>query len=85
MIGKLFVSGQLLSLHLRNSDTVALRYVVDGNFTAQHMKMRRPEEDVSLSDGLAYMVEDKAYQAHVASAAENTEVSTSFKNEGASE
>lgn len=31
--------------------------------------------DVSLSDGLAYMVEDEPYQLHVASAAENTEVS----------
>ncbi|KAN0086260.1 hypothetical protein V8E55_007394 [Tylopilus felleus] len=59
-----------------DSNTVALRYVVDGNFTAQHMKMKRPMNDVSLSDGLAYMVEDEPYQLHVASVAENTERST---------
>ncbi|KAG6377669.1 hypothetical protein JVT61DRAFT_14434 [Boletus reticuloceps] len=58
------------------SDTVALQYVVDGNFTAQHMKMKRPQDDVSLSDGLAYMVEDEPYQRHVASAGENMERST---------
>lgn len=58
---------------------MALRYVVDGNFTAQHMKMKRPEDDVSLSDGLAYMVEDGPYQLHVASAAENTEVISSLR------
>lgn len=55
---------------------MALRYAVDGNFTAQHMKMKRPQNDVSLSDGLAYMVEDEPYQHHIASAAENTEVSS---------
>jgi hypothetical protein len=49
--------------------------VVDGNFTAQHMKMRRPEDDVPLSDGLAYMVANEPYQNHVAQAANNEEVS----------
>ena len=39
-----------------SSNVVALQYVVDGNFTTQHMKMRKPEDDVALSDGLAYMV-----------------------------
>ncbi|KAI6045492.1 hypothetical protein EDC04DRAFT_2888944 [Pisolithus marmoratus] len=32
-------------------DTVTRQYVVDGNFTAQHMKMNKPELDVALSDG----------------------------------
>jgi hypothetical protein len=48
--------------------------VVDGNFTAQHMKMRKPEDDVPLSDGLAYMVANKPYQKHVSQAANNEEV-----------
>ena len=48
--------------------------MVDGNFTAQHMKMHKPEDDVSLSDGLAYMVANKPYQKHVAQAANNEEV-----------
>ncbi|KAG1723996.1 uncharacterized protein EDB91DRAFT_1087649 [Suillus paluster] len=34
---------------------VMQRYVVDGNFTAQHMKMKIPEDDVSLADGKGYM------------------------------
>jgi hypothetical protein len=48
--------------------------VVDGNFTAQHMKMRKPENDVPLSDGLAYMVGNGPYQKHIAQAANNEEV-----------
>jgi hypothetical protein len=48
--------------------------VVDGNFTAQHMKMRKPEDDVALSDGLAYMVANEPYQNHIAQAANNEEV-----------
>jgi hypothetical protein len=47
---------------------------VDGNFTAQHMKMRRPEDDIPLSDGLGYMVANEPYQKHVAQAANNEEV-----------
>lgn len=57
-----------------SSDIVALRYVVDGNFTAQHMKMRKPEDDVALSDGLAYMVANGPYENHVSRAADNEEV-----------
>lgn len=53
---------------------MAVRYVVDGNFTAQHMKMRRPECDIALADGLGYMVEDGPYQNHVSSAHETKEV-----------
>ncbi|KAG1859409.1 hypothetical protein C8R48DRAFT_673951 [Suillus tomentosus] len=34
---------------------VMQRYVVDGNFTTQHMKMKTPEDDVSLADGKGYM------------------------------
>jgi len=48
--------------------------VVDGNFTAQHMKMRKPEDDIPLFDGLAYMVANKTYQKHIAQAANNEEV-----------
>ncbi|KAG1720188.1 uncharacterized protein EDB91DRAFT_1031245, partial [Suillus paluster] len=47
---------------------VIQRYVVDGNFTAQHMNMKQPQPDVSLSDGLGYMVTEGEYQAHLSSA-----------------
>lgn len=47
---------------------------MDGNFTAQHMNMKKPENDIALSDGLGYMVENGPYQTHIATAAENKEV-----------
>ncbi|KAG2134942.1 hypothetical protein BD769DRAFT_1627106 [Suillus cothurnatus] len=52
------------------------RYVVDGNFTAQHMNMRQPHFDVSLSDGLGYMVTEAEYQAHLSSAVESKDKSS---------
>ncbi|KAG2739063.1 hypothetical protein P692DRAFT_201730186, partial [Suillus brevipes Sb2] len=55
---------------------VMKRFVVDGNFTAQHMNMRQPELDIFLSDGLGYMVEEGDYKAHLASATESRERST---------
>ncbi|KAG1720661.1 uncharacterized protein EDB91DRAFT_1064768, partial [Suillus paluster] len=55
---------------------VMRRFVVDGNFTAQHMNMRQPQLDVFLSDGLGYMVTDGDYQAHLASAMESKERSS---------
>jgi len=51
-----------------------LHYVVDGNFTAQHMKMCKPENDIPLSDGLAYMVGNEPYQEHISQAANNEKV-----------
>jgi hypothetical protein len=51
------------------------RFVVDGNFTAHHMNMRQPELDIFLSDGLGYIVTEREYQAHLASATESKEVS----------
>ena len=47
---------------------------MDGNFTAQHMKTRKPKDDIPLSDGLAYMVANKPYQKHITQAANNEEV-----------
>ncbi|KAG2049657.1 hypothetical protein BDR06DRAFT_984261 [Suillus hirtellus] len=47
---------------------VMKRLVVDGNFTAQHMNMREPEQDIFLSDDSGYMVTKSEYQAHLASA-----------------
>ena len=39
--------------------------VIDGNFSAEHLKMRRPEEDIALSPGGRYMVEPKRYDLHL--------------------
>ncbi|KAG2117531.1 hypothetical protein BD769DRAFT_1672572 [Suillus cothurnatus] len=55
---------------------ISQRYVVDGNFTAQHMTMRMPHLDISLSDGLGYMVNDQEYQTHLLLAVESKERSS---------
>ena len=47
---------------------------MDGNFSAEHLKMRRPETDVRLSDGLGFMVTSKDYRAHLKLAVEHTQV-----------
>jgi hypothetical protein len=39
--------------------------VIDGNFSAEHLKMKRPEEDIALSPGGRYMVEPKRYGLHL--------------------
>ena len=51
--------------------------VIDGNFTADHLKMRHPENDVALSPGGQYMVEPTQYKAHLESAIDHREVSNS--------
>lgn len=47
---------------------------MDGNFVSQHLKMRNPEDDVSLSDGHGYMVTLAPYQAHIKAATDTREV-----------
>lgn len=54
---------------------VMQRYVVDGNFTAQHMKMKTPEDDVSLADGKGYMVTEGPYETHIIESVEEKEAS----------
>lgn len=39
--------------------------VVDGNFHADHLKMKYPEDDVALADGCAFMVETLSYEEHL--------------------
>jgi hypothetical protein len=48
---------------------------MDGNFKAEHMKMRNPENDVPLSDGTGFMVRKKQYESHLKSAVERRQVS----------
>ncbi|KAI6106767.1 hypothetical protein EDD16DRAFT_1713087 [Pisolithus croceorrhizus] len=52
------------------------QYVIDGNFTAQHMKMNKPELDVALSDGKGYMVSEGPYQNHLQQSLDSKERST---------
>ncbi|KAI6137144.1 hypothetical protein F5141DRAFT_1230928 [Pisolithus sp. B1] len=57
-------------------DTIMRQYVMDGNFTAQHMKMNKPELDVALSDGKGYMVLEVPYHSHLQQSLDSKERST---------
>ena len=39
--------------------------VIDGNMKLVHLKMKRPEEDISLSDGELFMVKRGPYAEHL--------------------
>ena len=39
---------------------------MDGNMKLAHLNMKRPEDDVSLSDGELFMVKRKPYVEHLA-------------------
>jgi hypothetical protein len=47
---------------------------VDGNFELEHLAMKDPLLDVSLSNGEGFMVEDFQYQYHLGLAKDATEV-----------
>jgi hypothetical protein len=51
-------------------------FMMDGNFQAEHMRMRNPGNDVPLSDGTGFMVSKKPYESHLKSAAERRQVSS---------
>jgi hypothetical protein len=48
--------------------------MMDGNFQAEHMKMRNPENDVPLSNGTGFMVSPIPYELHLKSAVERRQV-----------
>lgn len=48
--------------------------VVDGNFSAENLRMRRPEGDIALSPGGRYMVEPKRYDLHLNTGEETNQV-----------
>lgn len=45
--------------------------MVDGNFHADHLMMKYPEDDVTLADGLAFMVETAPYEEHISESVES--------------
>ena len=49
-------------------------FMMDGNFQAEHMRMKNPENDVPLSDGVGFMVSRKPYESHLKSAVEKRQV-----------
>jgi hypothetical protein len=51
-------------------------FVIDGNFTAVHLRQKHPENDVFLSDGTSYMTCREPYQEHLKIAKDRKEVGT---------
>jgi len=49
--------------------------VYDGNFSNEHMRMRQPFLDASLTDGQGYMVGEQDYQFHLKNSIEIKQVS----------
>lgn len=47
---------------------------MDGNFSLEHMRMKKSEDDVFLSDGEGYMVALTPYQKHLEGSSETTQV-----------
>ncbi|PCH41848.1 hypothetical protein WOLCODRAFT_73088, partial [Wolfiporia cocos MD-104 SS10] len=50
--------------------------VMIGNFTAEHLRTRRPDDDVWLGDGHGFMVAEARYKIHLAAAKESKQRST---------
>ncbi|KAH9843233.1 uncharacterized protein C8Q71DRAFT_794366 [Rhodofomes roseus] len=50
-------------------------FVMDGNFSAEHLKMRRPADDIPLADGQGFMVTDGRYKEHLKAAVDVREKS----------
>ena len=48
--------------------------MVDGNFQADYIKIKNPEDDVALADGLAFIVEVKHYEQHLKDSIESNQV-----------
>ena len=48
--------------------------VIDGNFSAECLKTRQPENDIALSPGGRYMVELKRYESHLSTGKEIKQV-----------
>lgn len=54
--------------------------VIDGNFKAEHLKMRHADDDVPLTDGDLYMVSPYNYERHLAQAKETYSVRSKALN-----
>jgi hypothetical protein len=54
-------------------------FMMDGNFQAEHMKMKNPGNDVPLSDGAGFMVSKIPYESHLKSAVERQQVGSTSR------
>lgn len=68
------LSHQMLYLMLNSRDQLIRTFIMDGNFSAEHMRHRSGERDVSLSAGMAFMANPDSYKAHLWSGTELPQV-----------
>ncbi|KAH9014270.1 hypothetical protein EDB85DRAFT_1876498 [Lactarius pseudohatsudake] len=61
---------------LRCRDQLIRTFIMDGNFSAEHMRHRSGEKDVALSAGMAFMANPDSYRAHLQSGKEVAQPST---------
>ncbi|THH05826.1 hypothetical protein EW146_g9795 [Bondarzewia mesenterica] len=54
-------------------------FMIDGNFSAEHMKMRNPWDDVVLTDGVGYMVTEGNYKDHLTEVIESKDAIVDFQ------
>lgn len=54
-----------LRLTQTTRSTCVRTFIMDGNFKAEHMKMKNPHDDVSLEDGEQFMVAEEQYKSHL--------------------
>ena len=57
-----------------NNEMAIVPLMLDGNFHAEHLHLRRADDDVPINEGTGFMVTDAPYQAHLAEATESREV-----------
>ncbi|KAH9019846.1 hypothetical protein EDB84DRAFT_1441986 [Lactarius hengduanensis] len=57
-------------------DQLIQTFIMDGNFSAEHMRHRSGEKDVALSAGMAFMANPDSYRAHLQSGKEVAQPST---------
>ena len=57
------------------SNELIRTFIMDGNFSAEHMRYRTTEKDVALSPGMAFMSNLDIYKSHLQNGAEMRQVS----------
>jgi hypothetical protein len=64
--------------YLAQRNELIRTFIMDGNFSAEHMRYRTREKDVSLSPGMAFMANPDLYKSHLRSGAEMAQVSVNL-------
>jgi hypothetical protein len=63
---------------LKQRNQLIRTFIMDGNFSAEHMRCRTRERDVPLSAGTAFMANPDSYKAHLRSGQESIQVYAIF-------